>query len=74
MTARLTDADRRTIARARELAALKDTTAVQAAAGTAGDDMTGIAMAYARVLGRAQDMLAELAAIAERLGGASDAG
>jgi hypothetical protein len=63
MTARLTDTDRRAIARARELAALGGP-GVRECYGP--DDPL---VAYSRALGAAQVWLAELAAIAERLDG-----
>jgi hypothetical protein len=61
----LTDADRATIARARELAQLGSINAVREHTGL--DDS---ANAYASAFGAAQWLLAELVAIAERLGGA----
>jgi hypothetical protein len=63
-TARLTGLDRRTIARAREVAALHGTDAIREY--TRQDTAEG---ALAAVVGTAQYLLLELAAIAERLDG-----
>jgi hypothetical protein len=61
---RLTADDRRIIARARALAALPGTAAIEAYTGKAD-----VGEAFAVALGRAQVLLACLADIAERLGG-----
>ena len=63
-TTRLTDADRRTIAGARELTGLSGPEAVRA---LTGDEDT--AMAYAVAFGRAQYHLRDLLSIVERLVG-----
>jgi len=60
----LTDVDRDVIARARKLAAASGDGAVSEHTGE-----TDPAMAYARAFGAARHLLAELASIAERLGG-----
>ena len=62
MTAKLTDVQRRMIARAREVAALKDTDAMRERYG-----VTDGTMARADTLGEAQFLLGELAAIITRL-------
>jgi hypothetical protein len=64
----LTDAERLTIARARQLAEIRGADAVCDYTGAAD-----AAMAYAEALGEAQHLLAVLAAIAEH-GGGQDAG
>jgi hypothetical protein len=64
-TSRLTDWDRRTITKARKLAALNGTDAYRAHTGEDDGDM-----ARAVALGEAQALLEQLADIAERLGAA----
>jgi hypothetical protein len=66
---RLTDHDRDIIAQARELAALPSIDAIRERTGE-----HSLLLAYAFALGEAQERLAELAAIAERLDGADPAG
>lgn len=61
---RLTDHDRRTIAQARELAALRHVSAVKKHTAE-----TDILLAYVNALGEAQYLLGELAAALERLSG-----
>jgi hypothetical protein len=61
---RLTGHERRIIADARRLASLKDDRAIMAATGEANPEG-----ALSNALGQAQYVLAELADIAERLGG-----
>lgn len=63
-TSALTERDRSIIARARELAGLDGIDAIAAAT-----DAADPALAYGIAFGRAQSVLTELAAIAERLGG-----
>jgi len=60
----LTEADRRAVAQALELAAVSGAGAVREHTGE-----TDIGMAYACAFGEARHLLTELAAIAERLGG-----
>ena len=65
----LSDADRRLITQARELAALGSASAVrQRFGGTAASTATAV-VAYAEAFREAQRLLAELAALAERLAG-----
>ena len=63
--ARLTEADRRIIAQARELASLRTTAAVNERFPGWNDN----AAAYAEAFGTARWLLDEVAGIAERLGG-----
>jgi len=63
----LTEADRHIITMARELAGAHGDAAVREVTGAPSYDIS--AMVYAEALGRAQYLLAELVAIAERLGG-----
>jgi hypothetical protein len=63
-TGRLTAADRSAVARARELAGISSLDALREHTGVSATDM-----AYACALGEAQDLLAELAAVVDRLGG-----
>ena len=66
-TTRLTDADRRLVARARALARTATTDEMRAVTGTPpGADWN---MVTAEALGVAKYLLAELAVLAERLGG-----
>ena len=65
----LTGPDRDVIKRARELAAVTGADAVRDRAGETDTGETDAGMAYAVVFGEARYLLAELAAIAERLGG-----
>jgi hypothetical protein len=68
---RLTDTDRRILAKAREVAALKDTAAMSERYGKTEYEMalgvTDGAMARAAALGEAQFLLLEMAAIIKRL-------
>ena len=64
-TSSLTDADRRVIAKARELASLRSTAAVNERFPGWNDN----AAAYAEAFGTARWLLDEVAWIAERLGG-----
>ena len=66
-TTRLTDADRRLAARARELAAAQDADALRVIAGSRPG--TDNAMVFGEALGIAQYLLGELAAAIERLDG-----
>ncbi len=63
--ARLTDHERRVIADARQLAGLHGTDALSAHTGTTNPDLV-----YPVAFGQAAWLLGEVAAIAERLGGA----
>ncbi len=69
MTDTLTGRDLGIITDARALAALNDLDALLAEFGIADTGPDAYAAAYARALGRAQYLLGELAAIAERLAG-----
>jgi hypothetical protein len=64
---RITDADRRLVTRARELAAARDAGALRVIAGSRPG--TDNAMVYGEALGVAQYLLGELAAVIARLGG-----
>lgn len=68
---RLTDIDRRVIARSRELAATSDSGALRILIGS--DPGTDWAMLRAEALGVARFLLVEMAAIIDRLDGHSDA-
>lgn len=68
-TSNLTDADRATLERAAELAALHGADKVRQWAGTASYDVSSTLAAYVECVGACQALLGDLAAAVERLGG-----